>query len=64
MDIQSLKLWIKFLSGKLSIHNGELCEFSRRFFDIHDYSLSKGGDGIPDHHHTYTCPYCKKEFTI
>lgn len=64
MEITSLKLWTKYLLGKLTIHKGELCEFSKRYFDIHDYPLSKGGDGIPDHFIIYTCPYCKKDFKI
>lgn len=64
MDIKSYLLWAKFLTGKLTIHKGELCEFSKRFWDIHDYPLNKGGTGTPDHYITYTCPFCKKEFKI
>ena len=48
---------------KLTIHNG-LCEFSKKYFDIHDYPKDKGGDGVPTHMYTYTCPNCGKEFGI
>lgn len=41
-----------------------VCWFSRKFFDIHDYPVSMGGDGLPSHFHTYQCHRCKKEFTI
>ena len=41
-----------------------ICWFSSRYYDIHDYHITKGGDGIPSHFYTYTCHYCKKEFTI
>ena len=64
MTFSSIKLWAKFILGRLTIYKGELCEFSKRYFDIHDYPRSKGGDGIPDHFKTYRCPYCKKEFKI
>lgn len=64
MEITATKLLLKYVLGKLTIHKGELCEFSKRFFDIHDYPLSKGGDGVSNHFKTYECPYCKKEFTI
>jgi len=30
----------------------------------HDYKLHRGGDGYPDHFHTFTCPRCGREFTI
>lgn len=64
MTFSSVKLWTKFIFGRLTIYKGELCEFSKRYFDIHDYPRNKGGDGIPCHFKTYQCPYCKKEFTI
>lgn len=41
-----------------------VCWFSRRFFDIHDWPIEMGGDGVPCHHHTYRCPNCGKEFGI
>lgn len=41
-----------------------ICWFSKHFWDIHDYKLNKGGDGIPRHFYTYTCHFCGKEFTI
>lgn len=40
------------------------CWFSRRFFDVHDYKKSKGGDGVPSHFYTYKCWKCGKEFRI
>ena len=58
MEITAVKLWTKFILNKLTIHKGELCEFSKRYWDIHDYPLSKGGDGISDHFKIYKCPYC------
>ena len=33
---------------------------SQNVFDIHDYPVKKGGNGIPDHFTEYECPYCKK----
>jgi hypothetical protein len=41
-----------------------VCWFSRTFFDVHDYTENRGGDGIPTHFHTYTCWHCGKQFTI
>lgn len=64
MDINSYLLWAKFLTGKLTIHKGELCEFSKRFWDIHDYPLNKGGNGIKNDNITYICPYCNKAFKL
>lgn len=46
-------LWTRFV-----------CWFSARYFDIHDYKESWGGDGTPSHFYTYTCWNCGKEFTI
>lgn len=40
------------------------CWFSRHFWDIHDYPVRKGGDGIPSHFYTYKCWNCGKEFGI
>ena len=40
------------------------CWFSRRFWDIHDYPVSRGGDGFPSHFYTYHCWNCGKEFGI
>lgn len=39
------------------------CWFSK-FWDLHDYPLSKGGDGIPTHFFTYVCWNCGKRFRI
>lgn len=40
------------------------CDFSRRFFDVHDYPTSRGGDGTPSHFHVYTCHRCRAKFQI
>ena len=41
-----------------------VCWWSGRFFDIHDYHLDCGGDGIPTHWYTYKCWNCGKRFGI
>jgi len=41
-----------------------VCWFSSRFYDLHDYLNTKGGDGIPSHWHDYHCWNCGKEFQI
>jgi len=41
-----------------------ICWFSRRFWDIHDYPVRKGGNGTPSHFYTYRCWNCGKEFGI
>ena len=43
-----------------------VCSFSARHpgYDIHDYHVSAGGDGIPDHFREYTCWNCQKRFGI
>ena len=41
-----------------------VCWFSRRFWDIHDYSVNYGGDGYPSHFYTYKCWNCGKHFGI
>jgi hypothetical protein len=46
------------------VSDGSVCEFSRRFFDVHDYHVIKGGDGFPSHFHEYTCSACHKKFFI
>ena len=59
--------FIWFIEGVLgfgNIKDGGVCWFSNKFWDVHDYHLSKGGDGTPSHFHEYTCPNCKKKFGI
>ena len=51
-----------FTLGNLSIP--DICDFSKRFWDIHDYPEEKGGTGYPDHFHLYVCWHCGKEFYI
>jgi hypothetical protein len=41
-----------------------ICWFSRRFFDIHDYFVHSGGDGVPTHWHVYRCWNCRREFWV
>lgn len=41
-----------------------ICKFSKKIFDIHDYTKDRGGDGTPTHFHTYICWNCGKKFTI
>ena len=64
MDIKGVILWIKYLTGKLTIKDGSLCEFSKRFWDIHGSKIKQPIDQLPEHYRTYECPYCKKQFTI
>jgi hypothetical protein len=40
------------------------CQFSNRFFDMHDYPIRMGGDGTPSSFHSYTCWNCGKRFGI
>jgi len=46
-------MWLRFV-----------CWFSRKFFDIHDYHESWGGDGLPTHFYEYHCSNCGKPFVI
>lgn len=64
MSTEDIKLWAKYLTGKLTIRDGSLCKFSKRFFDVHYYKVHQGGNGLKMINFVYTCPYCKKEFTI
>lgn len=56
-------VYISLKIRSLNIDNG-LCEFSKKYIDIHDYPKDKGGDGTPTAGYIYTCPNCGKEFTI
>ena len=64
MSFENIKLITKYFLGQLTVKDGSLCKFSKTFFDIHDYPISKGGTGIPDHYIQYECPYCKTKFKI
>lgn len=58
-------LFIKCFLGFGNIENGSICKASKlTTLDFHDYPTSKGGDGIPRHFYTYTCPKCNKNFEI
>jgi len=67
-DIKYVLFWglrfLKCILGFATIENNDICWFSEKFWDIHDYPKNKGGDGYPYHFYTYTCPKCKKEFEI
>jgi hypothetical protein len=41
-----------------------VCWFSARFWDIHDYHVSRGGDSTPSHFYAYECWNCHKKFQI
>lgn len=41
-----------------------ICWFSFHFWDVHDYPIEFGGDGVPTHFHDYKCYNCGKKFTI
>lgn len=41
-----------------------VCWFSRRFWDIHDFTKNHGGDGTPSHFYVYRCWNCGKAFEI
>lgn len=56
--------FIKCLMGFGSVKDGSTCWFSNKFFDKHDYPISKGGDGYPAHFHEYECYCCHKKFYI
>lgn len=64
VDMVKLYWLIKCFFGFGSIKDGSTCWFSKKFFDVHDYIKTKGGDGIPTHFYKYTCPKCKTKFSI
>ncbi len=59
-----LQLRLRAWFGWHNIYNGMTCHISEQYREVHDYPKDKGGDGTPDHFHTYTCPVCGREFTI
>ncbi len=62
---RELKLIFLFLQGISSfITVPKVCEFSKLWFDIHDYPSNKGGDNTPSHFYTYQCWSCGKKFEI
>jgi len=67
-DIKYIMYWsfrfLKCVFGFATIKNNDICWFSEKFFDIHDYPENKGGDGYPRHFSSYNCTKCGKEFTI
>jgi len=59
----ALLLFLKGFTG-IQCTIKEICAFSARFWDIHDYPKDKGGHGDPWHFYTYTCWNCGKKFEI
>jgi len=59
-----LHLLVKCLFNHHNINDGTTCEISRLFWDVHDYKITKGGDGVPRHFYIYVCPQCGKTFGI
>jgi hypothetical protein len=58
---------ILFFKGFLGLHNiedGSTCEFSKRYWDVHDYHKHKGGNGYPFAFYVYKCSKCGKFFSI
>lgn len=55
---------IKSFLGFGNVEDASICWFSKRFFDVHDYPVSKGGDGIPSHFYKYQCWECGAKFDI
>lgn len=55
---------MKILFGLGTINDGSICWFSRKFYDVHDYPLDKGGNGHPWHFYKYECPNCGAKFGI
>ena len=55
---------IRILLGIHSTSNRTTCNLSETHWDVHDYSVNKGGDGVPSHDYNYTCHRCRKKFTI
>ena len=58
--IQFIKLYWRVLCGDIKA----VCEFSKKYYDVHDYFKETGGDGDPCHFKTYTCWNCERKFTI
>lgn len=60
------KIWwfLKCLTGFGTVDDGSICWFSKKFWDVHDYHISKGGTGHPAHFHMYRCSKCHKDFQI
>ena len=42
----------------------DICEFSGKFWDLHDYPEYRGGDGHVAHFCVYICHCCGKKFQI
>lgn len=62
--MKTIVLFLKGFFGFHNIHDGSTCEFSKRFWDIHDYHEKHGGDGIPTHFCAYKCPKCGRKFVL
>lgn len=60
--LHNVIFYAKGVMGLLKVP--DVCTFSQEYFDIHDYQVSKGGDGYPSHFYTYKCYHCGKEYGI
>lgn len=60
------KLWwcIKCIIGFGTVTDDSICWFSKKFFNIHDYHLHRGGDGVPTPFYEYKCSKCKQKYNI
>ena len=63
-SMNNVTLWWKYLTNTHTVYDGSTCEFSKKFFNIHDYKIGRGGNGHPEHFHEYTCRECGNKFTI
>lgn len=66
MSLVQAARFLYCLFGGGTVHDGLVCRVSRNYtaFDMHDYHIPKGGDGIPTHFHQYECWVCGKHFYI
>lgn len=57
-------LYILFITPFINVHISLICWFSVNFWDIHDYPVERGGNGVPCHFFKYECWHCRKKFGI
>ena len=56
--------YLKCIFGFGTVYDDSICKFSEKFYDIHDYRVDKGGDGLICHFKYFKCWKCGKYFTI
>lgn len=64
MRLKKIYWYIKCSFGFGSVNDGSICWFSRKYYDVHDYPIHKGGDDYPTHFIKYTCHKCGEDFGI